>query len=252
MKVILKKIIEFLIFLIVVYFFTIIGLFILKKKEGFIWNKQATQDFLLIQNTINPNKIFDINLIQENQASQEELDYFNMNKKWPWSEKTKKLYIKAIEENPFVRISPKSSLDYAITVYNEKAILMILSYQTKEGQFLLNGVQIQNSFKELPSGFGDFPYFSGQIENNNDIIKCNMSKSNEAFLEKITFTKKGKQITPVDYNNLEQIIPGFTFLNGSCNPCVSINQNPNYSCPFKLKVKNKPFISDIWQTLWKI
>ena len=46
-------------------------------KEGFVWDDKSTQHFLLIQHTINQKKIFDVNMIQENQASQEELDYFN-------------------------------------------------------------------------------------------------------------------------------------------------------------------------------
>ena len=233
-------------------------------KEGFTWNPNSTQDFLKIQNTINRNKIFDVNLIQQSQASQEELNYFNKNGMWPWSQNTIKLYESALNSNPFVRTYPKDSINYARTIYNEAAILRIISYQTKEGQFLLNGVLVKdrlNRKEDLPSGFGDFPYESGLIEDRTyDIIKCNMNKPNGATLERIKFTGKGgiyeeqtTKITPVDYNNLEKIIPGFTFINGACNPCGAVNENPDYSCPFRLKVKNKPpFISSVWQTLWSI
>ena len=105
-----------------------------------------------------------------------------------------------------------------MTIYNEVAILRILSYQTKEGQFLLNGVLIQdpsgNPMEDLPSGFGNFPYKSGLLENkSNDIIKCNMKNPNGATLERIKYTGKGgiygeqtSTITPVNYNNLENII----------------------------------------------
>ena len=87
-----------------------------------------------------------------------------------------------------------------------------------------------------------------------------MNKDNDATLERITYTGKGRiygeqtsKTTSVDYNDLENIIPGFKFLNGPCNPCGAINENPDYSCPFQLKVKNKsPFISDVWQYLWNI
>ena len=234
-------------------------------KEGFIWNHRATQDFLLLQNTINPQVIFDVNLIQKTQASQEELDYFNKYKKWPWSDNTKELYIEAIKRNPFVRVSPQSSLNYSRTVYNEAAILMILSYQTKEGQFLLNGILIKdpsgNSMEDLPNGFGNYPYSSGEKEYlSDDVIKCNMKNPGNATLERIKYTGRGgifEQQTsssqPVDYNELENIIPGFSFLNKPCNPCVAINESPDYSCPFKLVVKNKPpFISDVFQYLWNI
>ena len=236
-------------------------------KEGFTWSNDSTQNFLKIQNTINRNKIFDVNLIQQNQASQEEVDYFNKNGMWPWSQNTIILYESAVNSNPYVRTYSKDSVNYARTIYNEAAILRILSYQTKEGQFLLNGVLVKDEpagntqrEEELPNGFGNFPYDSGLIKNRTyDIIKCNMNKPNNASLERIQFTGKGgiygeqtTKITSVDYENLEKVVPGFTFVNGPCNPCGAINENPDYSCPFRLQVKNKPTISSVWQNLWNI
>ena len=235
------------------------------NKEGFTWSKKSTQDFLSMQQTINRQNIFDVNLIQNTQASQEELDYFLKNGHWPWSQKVKELYMEAVKSNPYIRTLPKDALTHTMTIYNEAAILKILSYQTKEGQFLLNGVLIQdpsgNKLEDLPSGFGNFPYESGLLGNrSDDIIKCNMSKENGATLERITYTGKGgiyneqtSKVTPVDYNDLENIIPGFKYLNGTCNPCGAINEKADYSCPFRLQVKNKsPFISDVWQYLWNI
>jgi hypothetical protein len=206
-------------------------------------------------------------MIQENQASQEELDYFNKNGMWPWSQNTIKLYEAAIKSNPFIRTLPEDSVNYARTVYNEAAILRIISYQTKEGQFLLNGVLVKdysgNKMEALPNGFGEFALSkdSGLLENrSDDIIKCDMSNPNGATLERIRFTGKGgiygeqtSKITPLDYNDLENIIPGFTFINSPCNPCGALNEKPDYSCPFNLKVKNKqPFVSGVWLTLWGI
>jgi Fe-S cluster assembly protein SufB len=83
-----------------------------------------------------------------------------------------------------------------MTIYNQAAILRILSYQTKEGQFLLNGVLVQdpsgNKLEDLPSGFGNFAYKAGLIGNkSDDIIKCNTRKENGATLERITYTGKG-------------------------------------------------------------
>jgi hypothetical protein len=238
---------------------------LIKIKEGFKWDSQSRQDFLLIQNKINPHKIFDINTIQENQASQQEIKYFNKNGIWPWSEKTINLYKDAINKNTFIRTYSDDAVNYARTIYNESAILRILSYQTNEGQFLLNGVLIKNpsgnKFEEQPSGFGLFSYNSGLKENKSeDIIKCNFNNTNEATLERITFTGKGEifgeqtsNVSQVNYNNLENIIPGFSFINGSCNPCKAINETPDYSCPFQLFVKNSsPVISDVWQYLWNV
>jgi len=239
----------------------------INSNEGFTWGPNSTRDFLQIQNTINRQKIFDVNMIQETQASQEELDYFNKNGVWPWSQTTIKLYKNSVKNNPFIRTLPKDSVNYARTVYNEAAILRIISYQTKEGQFLLNGVLVKNpsgnKYEDLPNGFGDFALSeeSGLLENrSDDIIKCNMKTSNDSTLERITYTGKGgifgeqtSKKNPVDFNDLEKIIPGFTFLNGHCNPCGALNENPDYSCPFRLKVKNKPpFVSDVWQHLWGI
>ena len=233
-------------------------------KEGFVWDAQSTRDFVNIQSTINPQKVFDVNMLQ-NQASQEELTYFNEHGMWPWSQKTKDLYVESLKSNPFIRTLPEGELNYVMSVYNEAAILRVLSYQTKEGQFLINGVLVQdpsgNKMEELPNGFGDFPYKAGLLGNkSDDVIKCNMSNPQNASLERTTYTGKGgiygeqtSKVSPVDYTNLESIIPGFIFVNGPCNPCVAMNKTPDYSCPFKLAVKNKPpFISAIWQYLWSI
>ena len=221
-------------------------------------------DFLKIQNTINKNKVFDMNTINS-QASEEELKYFNKNGKWPWSQKVINLYQDAVNSNPYIRTVPQQASNYAQTIYNQNAILTLLSYQTKEGQFLLNGVLVKdpsgNPMEELPSGFGDFPYESGLLGNRvDDVIKCNLNNDQNPTLERIRYTGKGgifgeqtQKVTPVDYHGLENIIPGFTFLNKPCNPCVAMAENPDYSCPFKLKVKGKsPFISEVWQYLWNI
>lgn len=230
-----------------------------KKTEGFSWDRASTQDFLQIQHTINRNRIFDVNLIQENQASQKELNYFNKHGMWPWSENTIKLYEEAQNKNPYVRTFSKDSINYTRTVYNEAAILRIIYYQTNEGKFLINGVLVSgdkpNEKKELPNGYGDFAYKSGLLENRtDDVIKCNMNNKNAATLERTTYTGKGgiygeqtSVVTPVDYNNLESIIPGFSFLNGPCNPCGAINEKQDYSCKFEVKVKNNPSnIGSVW------
>ena len=248
-----------IIFIIVYRFSTLI-----KSKEGFTWNEKSKQDFLLIQNTINPDNIFDLNTIQKT-TSQEEVDYFNKYNRWPWKQKTKQLYIESINKNPFIRVIPEDALNYAMTIYNESAILRILSYQTKEGEFLLNGILIKNplgnKYEDLPNGFGDYPYKAGLLKNkSDDIIKCNMNKSDGAILERINYTGKGgifgeqmSKVSQVDYNDLENIIPGFKFLNAPCNPCGAINETPDYSCPFQLPLQNKNYsISNVWKYLWNI
>jgi hypothetical protein len=232
-----------------------------KFQEGFQWSKNSTRDFLAIQKTINPNIVFDVNTIQNSQASQAEVDYFNRNGMWPWSQEVIHLYKEAISKNPYIRTSPKDAVFQTRKIYNQAAILRVLSNQTKEGQFLINGVLVRdvsgNPLEDLPSGYGDFGYNSGLIGDlQDDVIKCNYEEY--PTLQRIRYTGKGgifnqqtKKITPVDFNDAEKVIPGFTFVNGPCNPCGPLNQVPDYSCPFKLNVQNKPpFISSIWQYLW--
>jgi hypothetical protein len=235
-----------------------------QKTISEAFTPSSEQSFLQIENTINKNKVFDMDIINQ-QASQKEIDYFNNHGMWPWSQEVISLYEEAVSRNPYIRTLPKDATNYARTIYNQAAIIRILTYQTKEGQFLLNGVLVQdpsgNRFEDLPSGFGDFGYSAGLLGNrSDDIIKCNLKNDNNPTLERITYTGKGgifgqqtKKVTPVDYNELERIIPGFTFLGSPCNPCKSMAANPDYSCAYRLKVKDKPpFISDVWQYLWNI
>jgi len=245
-------------------------------KEGFTWSQDSGDQFILLQQTINPHIIFDITRIKE-QASQEELDYFLKNGRWPWSQEVKDLYKKAVNSNPYIRTSPEDSLNRVMTIYNQTIILEMLSWQTSEGKFLLNGVSIKNPLfqqslhnyvekgeqkldssnplEDLQSGFGNFGYSSGLIGHMNDVIKCSADTSGNYSLEKTEYTGKDgitgaqtKKVTPVDYNELENLIPGFSYMNGPCNPCDALNSPPNYSCPFKLDKNGK--VSNIWQYLW--
>jgi hypothetical protein len=164
---------------------------------------------------------------------------------WPWSSNTTQLYINATNSNPYIRTYSKDAVNYARSIYNEAAILELLSNQTNEGLFKINGVQVPNPQgnpkEELPNGFGDFAYTSGILDDmRNDVIKCNLD-TNE--LERTRYNGKGgifgeqlKSVSSVDYNNLEEIVPGFSFINEPCNPCSSVSGSSS-ACKFKLKVK---------------
>jgi hypothetical protein len=228
------------------------------SKEGF--TQDSITDFINVQNTIHRQKVFDMNVIGT-QASQEELDYFNETGMWPWSQKVIDLYQAAITRNPYIRTLPEQATNEARTIYNEDAIQRILSYQTKEGQFLLNGVAVTTSDKnnDLPSGFGLFGYSSGLTEDKSkDTIICNLKDDSNPTIERIQykrnygmFGQQSKQTTPVNYTDLEKVIPGFTFLKSPCNPCKAMSSTPDYSCPFSLQLKDdSSVISDIWQKLW--
>lgn len=77
---------------------------------------------------MNPHIVFDLGVLQS-QASQEEVDYFNENNKWPWSSSTTQLYETAIKKNPYIRTYSGDAVNYAQSIYNETAILTILKNQ---------------------------------------------------------------------------------------------------------------------------
>ena len=236
------------------------------KKEGFTWTSQSENDFLSIQNTTNPNINFDTSIIQQ-QASQEEVDYFNQKGEWSWSKEVEDLYKKYSNNNVFVRSYPEDSLNEAKKIYNQQAILQILSQQSKEGIFLTRGVQVideNEEVKEENSGMGAFGYTSGLITKstlpNNKIIKCNPATltpeeitylGNDGILNHHTYMKTSS----IQPSELEKKIPGFSFINETCNPCNALKTQPDYSCPFVLDVKNsKPEneVSSVWKYLWNL
>jgi hypothetical protein len=251
--------------ILVIVFIVLARFSYLSQKEGFEWGDKTVTDFLKVQQTLNKNIIFEPEYIQK-QASKEEVDYFLKNNMWPWSNEVRYLYEASVLNNPYVQTYPKDSIIDARKVYNQRAILDILSDQSKEGRFLSNGVQINegNENELLENGTGDFGYNSGLIHKNRPVIKCHPEtpNSNNYVLKKQKFVGYGgimgeQQITTenVNVNDLETIIPGFTFLDKPCNPCSALayNNNPQYDCPFSLNIKNNDNgISAIWEYLWSL
>ena len=232
-----------------------------KNTESFGLSQVSTNNFLKVEHTINPEVVFDIDELNK-QVSQEELDYFLDHGMWPWSEEVIKLYTKAINRNKFIRTYSGDSINYVRTIYNQNAILRVLSMETKEGDFMLSGVEIndgsRNKLEDLPSGYGNYGYNSGLIKHMYPVIKCKIDDNGNASLEKTEYTGKGgifgEQTSKkkfIDYNNLESEIPGFKFLNGPCNPCKAVNSSPDYSCPYSLDIKRvEPGVSGVWKYLW--
>lgn len=251
--------------LILIIFIRFIELIQISEKESFELSQKSMNDFLRVQHTINPKIVFDMEEIKK-QASQEEIDSFLQNGMWPWSEEVINLYKEAINRNQLIRTYSEDSVNYARTIYNQNAILQIMLMETKEGSFLLSGVQVndgkENKLEDLPSGFGSFGYNSGLTSHMYPVIKCKIDDNNNSSLEKTTYTGKGGIFgeqtsiqSKVDYNNLESEIPGFKFVNGPCNPCKSITFLTKQSCPFSLDIKYaKPAqgISKVWQYIWNI
>ena len=197
---------------------------------------------------------FDTSVIKK-QASNEEVEYFLQYAEWPWSKEVQDLYKTAVLTNPFIRADPEGSMSKARKIYNQSIVLEMLSWQTKEGQFLLNGVVLNDSSGnpqgEFPSGFGEYGYNSGLTDKMNDVIRCGVDASGNSSMVKISGVD-GKEES-IDYDQLDSTIPGFSFIREKCNPCAALNDPVDYSCPFKLAIPGKRNgVSAIWQYLWGI
>ena len=210
-----------------------------------VWSSKEIDDFVKFQQIHNPNLRFDLDLLQQ-QATPEEVDVLLKTGKWPWAPDIQTMYKKAIAENNIINTEPGASLENAQTVYNQNAILQMLSWNTKEGSFLLNGAIIGHT--------ADMP------ENINNVVKCGTDSSSGLSMQKIEYTgydgiygNMNSKVTPVDYHDLPGLVNGFSFPGGAaCNPCVALSDPANYSCPFLLNTGNGAEVSDVWQHLWDV
>ena len=214
-------------------------------KEGFVWSRDIIKKFNVYQNTVNlNNNQFNMAVVQE-QASEDEAKELMKTGYWPWSEDTKKQYIEAVWSNPIIKFQPEAALDYAMKLYNETAAKRLLSWNTKEGQFLLYG----------GTNPADNSANNGRISitGKKNVIKC--SDDPHPVLQKKIYTDR--MLWPSSTENIknEDIpnqMPGFSFIKGPCNPCSVLNEHPDYSCPFQLNVKGDSEVSDVWKNLWNI
>jgi hypothetical protein len=233
-------------------------------KESFVWSRDTIKKFDLYQDTVNLNaNQFNMSVVQE-QASEDEAKELINTGYWPWSEDTKKQYVEAVWQNPIIKFEPGAALDYAMKLYNETAAKRLLSWNTKEGQFLLYGsndnngknIGITTGNDGLANGIGQGVTVNGQISKKN-IFKC--SDDSNSVLQKTTvngynLSNGFKNTTTIDLalEDIPNEVPGFSFVNGPCNPCSVLNDVADYSCPFKLNVKGNDEISDVWKNLWQI
>jgi hypothetical protein len=234
----MKKNNIFKIALFILFFLFIILIFNLlfngKKIEPFQWSQQNIDNFLSLQSTINPNKHFNIPIIQ-NQVSDKEVGNFIKNGYWTWNSNIDYLYLDAIAKEPIINLIPGHSLQAAKKIYNENAIKKLLSWNVKEGQFILNG----------------------GINKNGDEIKCFSDNKNPSVLKKIQVNGynlwngyKNEKITSIDNENIPNDMNGFSFVNNPCNPCKALDDD--FSCPFQLNVKGENNVSPIWKILWNL
>jgi hypothetical protein len=223
-------------------------------KESF-WSSNDTNQFINIQSKMNPDVSFNTDVIQNN-ASEEELNYFLNNNEWKWQKETEDIYKEAAGKNIFVNYDPELSLKQAKTIYNNSDMLYLLSQNTKEGNFLLrSGIEIHS---ENGSGKGIFGRTSGLDDQYERKFICGMNEDGNMNMKRIEYMGtdykgfKKYDVFDQDYKVLDKSIPGFEYVNYKCDPCRAFNNTPNYSCPFKLKINEDKDISNVWKHLWGI
>ena len=205
-----------------------------------LWPSELIKSFTEFERTVNPHYVYDINIVQK-QANPNEVQYLLKNGYWPWTTDVQTMYKNAIEQSFSVRSDLNISLREQQKIYNQTAVLELLSMNTKEGAFLLTGVNIGHT-KGLPN-------------NINNVVRCSPS----GHMEKIIYTgynsmNEGlqKKVTKVEDSELPSLVNGFQFVNSPCNPCGPLHDTANYSCPFSLNTGEGNTISPEWQKLWNI
>jgi hypothetical protein len=149
---------------------------------------------------------------------------------------------------------PLKSMNNDRTIYNENAILQMISLNDKEGEFLIEGKRVPGTSPSYDpySGRGTYGIHSGLISDDNDLIQCNKDKLvrvHSVGNDGITGAHVS-EISDVDYNQLPKLVKGFKFIKQPCNPCVALNSPADYTCPFSIKKKGHPLISFAWEKLW--
>ena len=206
-------------------------------KEGFTWSRDLVTRFNKYQETVNLNdNQFNLKVLQD-QASPEETEQLLKTGYWPWSQDTQEQYYEAVWQNPIIKFFPGAALDYAMKLYNETAAKRLMSWNTKEGKFLLYGGK----------------------NGDNTVIKCSEDPDKNPVLQKTTFEGynlwngyKNTTTTNIKNEDVPKEMPGFSFVKNSCNPCSALNDPADYSCPFKLNVKGDNETSAVWKNLWNI
>ena len=221
------------------------------KKEGFQnnntqWSPDLISRFIKYQQTVNENNTqFDLDILQQ-QATPEDAEEMLRTGYWPWPDDLKQEYIENVWSSPIIKIDPQYALNYAMKIYNEDTVREMLAWNTKEGHFLLYG--------------GDIGVTNGLPKNVRNTIKCSTDINGNSVMQKKIYTNMsnwngyiGEEVTTVKPEDIPKEMPGFNFVNGSCDPCVALNTPSDFSCPFKLNVKEKGNdISDVWKTLWDV
>ena len=204
------------------------------------WSPDLIKRFNIYQTTISKNIThFDLEILQK-QATPLEVEQLLETGYWPWSEELQNEYLNKVLYNKIIKIEPKYALDYAMKTYNRNAARELLAWNSKEGQFLLYGGIIGTSEKS-----------------EKNTIKCSTDSNGNSVMEKTVFNGMNlwngymnTNTSVVKPEDIPKEMPGFTFVNNPCDPCVALNSPGDFSCPFKLNIKGDDSISNPWKSLW--
>jgi hypothetical protein len=217
------------------------------------WSPGLIKRFNIYQTTISKNIThFDLEILQK-QATPLEVEHLLETGYWPWSEELQNEYLNKVLYNKIIKIEPKYALDYAMKTYNRNAARELLAWNSKEGQFLLYGGVSGTSEKSGTSeNNGTSEKSEKSLEKNT--IKCSTDSNGNSVMEKTVFNGmnlwNGYNTSVVKPEDIPKEMPGFTFVNNPCDPCVALNSPGDFSCPFKLNIKGDDSISNPWKSLW--
>ena len=218
-------------------------------KEGF--TEDSTNHFLRLQQTVNPQLVYDMSNLAQ-QVNQSDLDNYLQDGTWKWSEDVQDLYRESVKKNPYVRSNVElGDIEDASKIYNEKVMMDILALQNKEGQLLASGITVLDVDKIERDGLGSYSMSSGLQPFNvgDSVIKCDGSRGMEQVKyvgQESTFATPLYEKSILKNDELENVIPGFKFTSGVCNPCSGLDGD--YSCPFT--VDSFGGTSNVWKYLW--
>lgn len=238
------------------------------------WSDDKITEFKRRVNLTDPDILFDFEQIKK-VSSPKELDYYLLMGHWPWHPKVEHIYKQYLNNNTYIANFPNDGLNYAKRIYSQGQILQILSQQSKEGQFLLNGVFIESSdVLKVPTleGEGEYAYNAGLKNRARPIVRCGLDGIPQEIVPLFNglYGSEPRKYNPIiDFSELERKIPGFHFIDGPCNPCNALKDPPDYSCRFQIDIGNdnqkktrkinqflnpdafpNTGISNVWSYLW--
>lgn len=247
------KIHLYIIFIISIISFFLLTIYLLQNKynskEGFenekqtLWSADLKERFIKYQRTVGENNyIYDLHVLQKQVSPQEAEEYLKKGY-WEWPNYLKELFKEKVSRNNLIKVDPGIALNNALKVYNKNAAKELISWNAKEGNFLLYGINIAPDTN----------------------IKCGTDqKSGKTVLQRVIHKNSVDYKTVIEDADIPNEVPGFTFVKSVCNPCSALESD--YSCPFEIKIKkdkriselgpNSDFkrtgISEIWKQMWSI